>query len=65
MQDLGFDTKKLQIIEDKPPLFIQSMFKPLLMNFSLASWTPKEILKHFWGKISGGSDLVEMLDFFN
>lgn len=72
MQDLGFDTKKLQIIEDKLPLFIQSMFKPLLMNspFSLASWTPKEDIEtllgenKWWIRSSGDARFFQLVRSF-
>lgn len=72
MHDLGFDTEKLKIIEEKLPVFIQAMFKPFLLNspFSLSAWKPKEDIESllgenkWWIRSSGDARFFQLVRSF-
>jgi predicted unusual protein kinase regulating ubiquinone biosynthesis (AarF/ABC1/UbiB family) len=72
MGDVGFDTEKLKIIEEKLPVFVQVMFKPFLLNspFSLEAWKPKEDIESllgenkWWIRSSGDARFFQLVRSF-
>lgn len=71
-EHLGFDKKKLELIQEKLPLFLHAMFRPFFENkaFALDSWQPKKDIEtilgedKWWVRSSGNARFFQVVRSF-